>query len=296
MKISKNNFRILMISLISIAAFLAFLAFYLNPEEKLDFTSDEIIFSDDLKVIAKLKNNSLFEKREIETDKIFVNITESCNALYKLNLICSKCDARGNYSVEVILETKDWNKEMLKTSKEFVDFYSISIPIDFQSYLSTYERISSELGYKASEPKVTIKISSFAANYTYNRTITLQIAEKLLKISVDEPKTKKFIEKESRIFEREDIKILKYLLAVLSAAIFVLAAVVYRKVEVLEEDRFRRYEGITVRAKSASSEKIELESFEEILKLSEYLNKPIIRLSDEFLISDGSTIYSVRIK
>ncbi|MDI9646536.1 MAG: DUF5305 family protein [Archaeoglobales archaeon] len=296
MRMSKSTLRILIISLVSIAAFFAFLAFYLNPIDKLEFVSDEIIFSDDLRVIAKLKDNSLFEKKEIETDKIFVNITESCNALYKLNLICSKCDARGNYSIEAILETKDWSKEMLKISNDFVDFYSISIPIDFQGYISTYERISSELGYRASEPKVTIRVSSSAANYTYTRTITLQIAEKLLKITVDEPKTKKFVEKDTTIVERGEITIIKYLLAVLSALLFVLAVVLYKKVEVYEGDRFKKYEGITVKAKSASSEKIELESFEEILKLSEYLNKPIIRLGDEFLISDGSTTYIVRIK
>lgn len=296
MRMSKSTLRILIISLVSIAAFFAFLAFYLNPIDKLEFVSDEIIFSDNLRVIAKLKDNSLFEKKEIETDKIFVNITESCNALYKLNLICSKCDARGNYSIEAILETKDWSKEMLKISNDFVDFYSISIPIDFQGYISTYERISSELGYRASEPKVTIRVSSSAANYTYTRTITLQIAEKLLKITVDEPKTKKFVEKDTTIVERGEITIIKYLLAVLSALLFVLAVVLYKKVEVYEGDRFKKYEGITVKAKSASSEKIELESFEEILKLSEYLNKPIIRLGDEFLISDGSTTYIVRIK
>lgn len=296
MRMLKSTLRILIISLVSVAAFFAFLAFYLNPIDKLEFVSDEIIFSDDLRVIAKLKDNSLFEKKEIETDKIFVNITESCNALYKLNLICSKCDARGNYSIEAILETKDWSKEMLKISNDFVDFYSISIPIDFQGYISTYERISSELGYRASEPKVTIRVSSSAANYTYTRTITLQIAEKLLKITVDEPKTKKFVEKDTTIVERGEITIIKYLLAVLSALLFVLAVVLYKKVEVYEGDRFKKYEGITVKAKSASSEKIELESFEEILKLSEYLNKPIIRLGDEFLISDGSTTYIVRIK
>lgn len=296
MRMLKSTLRILIISLVSVAAFFAFLAFYLNPIDKLEFVSDEIIFSDNLRVIAKLKDNSLFEKKEIETDKIFVNITESCNALYKLNLICSKCDARGNYSIEAILETKDWSKEMLKISNDFVDFYSISIPIDFQGYISTYERISSELGYRASEPKVTIRVSSSAANYTYTRTITLQIAEKLLKITVDEPKTKKFVEKDTTIVERGEITIIKYLLAVLSALLFVLAVVLYKKVEVYEGDRFKKYEGITVKAKSASSEKIELESFEEILKLSEYLNKPIIRLGDEFLISDGSTTYIVRIK
>ncbi len=296
MRMLKSTLRILIVSLVSIAAFFAFLAFYLNPIDKLEFVSDEIIFSDDLKVIAKLKDNSLFEKKEIETDKIFVNITESCNAFYKLNLICSKCNAKGNYSVEAILETKDWSKEMLKISNDFVDFYSISIPIDFQSYLSTYEKISSELGYKASEPKVNIKISSSAANYTYVRTITLQIAEKLLKISVDEPKTKKFIEKESALVERGEITIIKYLLAALSALLFVLAAVLYKKVEIYEGDRFKKYEGITIKAKGASSDKIELESFEELLKLSEYLNKPIIRLGDEFMISDGSTTYLVKIK
>lgn len=293
MKLSKNKFNLLIASLISLAILCAFIAFYLNPVEEFEFVKDEIIFSDQLKVVAKLKNNSLFEKEEIETDKIFVNITESCNALYNLNLICSKCKPSGNYEVKITLETKDWSKQLEYISGSFLDYYSISIPLNVQKYLRTYEKISSELGYKASEPKVTVVITTYSVNKTFERNITLQLAEQVVKISFDEPKTNKFTEKGSIMVNRSEVVIMKYLYALFSALLAVLALLAYWRVEVVEEDRFKKYESIMVKAKSATKDRVELKSFEELLKLSEYLNKPIVRLNDGFMITDGSTIYFV---
>lgn len=291
MKLSRSRFNLLIASLVALAILCGLIAFYLDPIEKFEFVSDEITFSDQLRVIAKLKNNSLFEKDEIETDKIFVNITESCDALYTLNILCSKCKPSGNYEVRITLETKDWSKPLDYLSGNFVDYYSISIPVDVRKYLRTYEKISSELGYKASEPKVTILITTSAVNKTFERNLTLQLAEQIVKITFDEPKTNKFTEKSSVFIERFDVVILKYLYAVFSALLAIFAFIAYKKIEVIEEDKFKKYESIMVRAKSASKDKVELKSFEELLKLSEYLNKPIVRLNDGFMITDGSTIY-----
>jgi len=295
MKLKRELFYSAILSMIAVTILFLALALYLDPVQKIDVTKDEIIFTDDFKLISKLKNNSLFDKTEIESNKIFVNITQECNAIYTLSVMCSKCNESGKYSVYLKIETKDWSKNLTTIQGDFTEYYRIQIPLDIQKYLNLYDQISTELGYRASDPKVVIDIITSSAGYEFLRTINLELDEKVSKISSEssnQTQTQKFVEREVLEVNNEGIFWLKYLLFAISPLPVIIVILMFLRVDVVDSgDRYGKYRDILINGKRIEKGRIELKNFEELLKLSEFLNKPIIRVGDEFAVIDGDTMY-----
>lgn len=296
MKITKSSFRILAGTLLAISILCIAGAMLINPEKKVEVVKDTVVFSDSFSVKAKLKENTLFGKGEVKTDRIFLNITESCVASYQLSVDCSSCDKKGRYDVRISLQTKDWSKVVESFSRSFDGGYTLTLPLDLHYYNSLYEKISKELDYKASEPKLVLTIKTHAAGYDYQREVTASLGSKISNFEYEPSASKEFKEKEEFTVVDSSLKILKFALVPLSVIPVVALVVILKKWEIVEGDPYAKYSDVVVKALHFEDGKVVVESVEELLKLAEYLNKPIIRQGDEFAVFDEDVVYVVKIK
>lgn len=296
MKITKQSFRILAAVLLAIAALCIAGAVLLNPEKKAEVVKDRVVFTDSLSVKAVLRKNSLFGNGEIETTRVFLNITENCLASYRLSIQCNSCSKKGSYDVKITLETRDWNKTVESYTKTFEGGYDLTIPLDLNYYNSLYEQISRELDYKASEPKLVLTIATHAAGHEYQKRVTATLGSKVSNLEFEPSTTKEFLEKEEIVVKDSNLSILRF--ALIPLAIIPVAALVYvsRKWEIVEGDPYAKYSDFVVKAMHAENGRVVVESVEELVKLAEYLNRPVVRLKGEFAVFDGDVVYVAKIE
>ncbi len=296
MKIARNSFMILATALLAITALCIAGALLLNPEKKVDVVKDTVVFTDSLSVKAKLRENELFGKGEIETTRVFLNITESCYASYRLSVLCNTCDKKGSYDVKITLETRDWNKTVESYSKTFEGGYTLVIPLDLHQFYSLYEQISKELDYRASEPKVILTITTHTAGHDYQKKLAASLGSKVSNFEFEPSTTKEFQEKEEVTVYDSNLAILRFALIPLSIIPIAVLLYIGKRWEIVEVDPYAKYSDFVVRGISASDGRVVVESVDELVKLAEYLNKPVIRLEEEFAVFDDGVIYVAKIE
>jgi len=295
MRISKGNFRFFAAAMVSIAAALFSAAILVNAERSVEVVRDQIVFSDSLAVKSYLKNNTLFESDVVESSKIFVNITEKTVLSYSMRVDCSLCSKEGTYSVKSVLKTNDWEKVLREDRGTFSRTLDLEIPLEISSYISLYEKISEELNYKASSPKLILSLLIEAAGKNFSRDVVFNLDSKVVSVDAEKQKKSSFTEKDIVNYVDSNLRILKF--ALIPLAFLPVACLVYaaKRCEIYE-DPFGKYEDIMVKVKSFSGERVELESLKELLKLAEFLNKPLLRSENEIFIENDGVVYAVKIK
>ncbi len=268
-------------------------------------------FYDSLDYRAYLTNNTLFETRVLRNPpRIFPNITESFVAYYTFFAECSNCsEVSGIYEVEAVVRTKHWNKTILLLGpKHFSGSYTITLPINLNHYYELYDRISKELGFESTDATLTLKFitrvkseRNFTATYEHPLTIPLnrKVADVVTKQHMQ--RTKVVREKVESVSGQK--LVLKYSSAVICAMLLISASAFAkrfkpRRGELTEDEKLlRKYRDIVVLGKSIGniSKEVEIQSFEELLKIAEFANRPIIKIGKEFIVIADDVAYVFRL-
>ncbi len=283
-----------------LSAILLYIAFTLDAQERRDVEICKYTFQDSLSYVVRLYNNTLFGKEMLKNPhRIFPNITKSIVLFYTFSAECSNCSVvSGSYEVKATLKTRHWNKTIQVVQPEsFTNNYTITLPLQLDEYFRLYDKISRELNFESSDASfvlyfITRVESEHGLQKVYTHTFTMPLNRKVADVSTKQHFHKVETVKNTVEFTDRWKLAAKYLLAIAAIACITLALVFSRrfepqKMELSEEEKIlRKYRDLIVvgRHVKGLDRAIEVESFEELLKVAEFVNRPIVKIEGGFAV------------
>ncbi len=305
MKLEKKRYYAVILTLLAVTVILGLVALTYDVRSKREITVNKVTMTDNLNYYVYLKPNYLFENKTVlKNSMIYANITKSIYVEYSFSANSLRGSVGGEYEVIAEITTREWSKKItLIPKRKFVNTYFIRFPIDMELFRDVYDRINHELGFRGTDPNVKIIIITDvkAENYTgqYTHDLTFPLLSKAFRISTkhntyDVKRIRKTITviDEVKYKTRMAIGILS-LITLVSIPIFCWRV---KPIEIKKDEAtiaYERYKDFIAIGKieNPNFAIVKLESFEELLKIAEILNKPIIKDGKKFGVIDGQTLY-----
>jgi len=282
-----------------------------------------------------LKNNTIYEDREYllpGEGRYFRKIVDHINASFTYNVYIDKiAEITCSYTQIAELQTNLWNKTYLLIPQKQINSYGKSLdftekfPIDYQYYEAIVKQIDEEIGIMSSNQILVIKFNIFldvniqGKNFTqfFNSSINVSLGGNLIDISENLTDNKKDVSMGSKeIFHKEvDEEKSRWTIVTFLFLIIFVTSITVTKNKVEKDDKIiktfkkimKKYgEWIVEIEKSPNiTSKLEIlkglevmkvKTFDDLIKISEELGKPIIHLEEEqnkhnFFVFDDSIYY-----
>jgi len=309
LQIERRRYYVILGMLMILSIAFAIYSITLNVKTKKEIVVERYSFHDSLDYYVYLKPNFLFNRTVLKNSIIYVNITKGIVVYYFFSSRCFNGSINGSYDVIADVKTKEWSKTItLIPEKTFKNSYMLKFSIDLQYFRSIYERINRELGFKGTDPEVTITIETKieAKNYSdvYTHTLSFPLTSKVFKITTQHT-TSKIKTLKRTVYVFDDCKnLIRITTGILSVLIFLCACVFKWRVKPIKIEKdlatlvYEKNKDFIVLGKleMGKANVVVVESFEELLKIAEILNKPIIKDGKRFGLVDGQTIYIFEFK
>jgi hypothetical protein len=281
----------------------------------------------DYDYIAYLNESLIYEGKNMLLSgegTIFKYITNSLNGTFIYTLSTSKkSDTTVSYTITATIETNFWNKTYTIKPESIVNFSGTTsalieeFPIDYIFYENITSQIEEETGVTISDPTLVIKtdilltINSDGQRIVRTFTPTLRVALKKPTIDIRENLDNKDsgeIIKTEDIFN-QDVVDERNKWGASSLIFLIILAIVTSATKSSEEltetgrinkKIMKKYKEwivyIDKEPKKAKAEIIKVNSFEDLIKISEELGKPILHFSKkydshDYYVLEESTIY-----
>lgn len=215
----------------------------------------------------------------------------------------------GIYKVIAEIKTKEWNKTIVIIPKrKFKNSYILNFPIDVYYFRSIYNRINNELGFKGTNPEVVISIKTYVRgrNFsdTFLHTLSFPLLSKAFKISTKHKTSKVRTLKKIVYIVDEGKNSIKIATGILSILSFLAVGIFCWRVKPIKIEKdlatviYERNRDFIILGKLEirDSTVVTVNSFDDLLKTAEILNKPIIKDGKRFGLIDGYTVYVFEFK
>lgn len=314
----KRNLRIWMALVVFCSlAGLLFLHFLLTPDHlQIKIISGEFEQLGDLDYRAKLKHNLIYERDEINREKVLYSaLLEEMTLIYRYIPNPAK-----NISGECLITIKlsplkgNWEREISKFESKINSSLEIQIPLDWSRIISEWRQIEKETEYDFGEPNVKfsahIRISdpfgkeqefNHVANITYGKVITISGA---IKEAREKYQTTTAVKNKIDLFGAIlDVQTLKmsfgaiFFLLLLPTSLLTLKE--RRNLSEYFRERKRRVFERRFRNKIVSlaeeldfKNPIRVDSLKDLGKISYELEKPILKSGGKYAVIDNENLKS----
>jgi len=289
--------------------------------------------------ITYLKNNTVYDNRTIlypGEGKIFKKITDHINASFTYNYQIAfiqnekNTNISGNYNIQAEIQTNLWTKKynLIPTtsfhSSEKTTSFKENFPINITLYDKIVDEINTEIGITQSNPILYIKCNIATTTKTENQTIydsftptinvtlntnTIEISENLSFTKSGSRTNTEEVFLQEVINQREN----QTNISIICLALFIIPLIITRnKKEIITETekmikKINKKYGewiVTVEEQPKIPMKIGVirpKSFDDLIKTSEEINKPVIHYISErdkkhvFYVLDDTITYEYNI-
>jgi len=254
--------------------------------------------------IAYLTNNTIYNKSILLPGQgtIFKKITDHIDATLTYTFNTAE-QVSGFYSIKAEVQTDLWTKRYTITPQTY--FYNssfiVGFPIDFSYFESIVAKINDETGVTASDPRLTITcdISTTAKTYagmvyeSFSPTLSVPLGANTISIegdlsqSADGVITTTILVDQPEVFaQRNNMMITTILLVVIFSFYLLLTkgeVFIVSKMDKIIKKIMKKYGEWIVEASASpedtGAESIIVKTFEDLVKTSEELGRPIVHVS-----------------
>ncbi len=308
MEIERKKYYGIVVALLMISLLLAAYSVTINVKAKREIVVNRYTLTDYLDYYVYLKPNFLFNKTILKDSTIYINITKNIVVRYMF-FSKSSGSVDGIYKVIAEIKTKEWNKTIvIIPEREFKNSYILNFPIDVYYFRSIYNRINNELGFKGTNPEVVISIKTYVRgrNFsdTFLHTLSFPLLSKAFKISTKHKTSKVRTLKKIVYVVDEGKNSMKIATGILSVLSFLAVGIFCWRVKPIKIEKdlatimYERNKDFIILGKLEikDSTVVTVNSFDDLLKTAEILNKPIIKDGKRFGLIDGHTVYVFEFK
>lgn len=305
MRVERKKYCGILVLLITASILFAVYSAKLNVKVKKEMVIRKYILADNLNYYVYLKPNILFSRKVLKNSMIYDNITKNIVVRYSF-LSRSSSNVCGKYEVVARLVTKEWNKSVvIVPEKTFKNHYTLSFPVDLHEFRSLYHEINRELDFRGTSPKVIITIKTYVNGENFSdiflHTLTFPLLSKAFRILTRHESSKvKTLKKTIYVFD-ENRYLMKKITGAIAFLLFLSACIFCWRVKPVEKDPVtklyeRNRDFIILGKLETKGSKITVDSFNDLLKVAEILNKPIVKDDKKFGLVDGNTVYIFEFK
>lgn len=283
-----------------------------------------------------LKNNTVYNNKSFikpEQEIIFRKMIDSMQGSYEYTFQANKSTTfDGKYQIESVLKTNLWKKTYTTVSQQHFStsnktlHFTFNFPVNLNNYENVIQEINEEIDIRAQDPKLIITFNIFITaetpkdtiHETFSQSVNLSIGDSILEFSKNLSQTEKnHLTEDKEVINQsvKDNKIIWSLVTTISIISLVILIAFSRNNDSNDEKRNfikklkKKYDQWIIEIDTLPrnvqySEKIEVNSIEDINKLGEDLGKPLLYYKSKhqketkhsFLIIDGSTVYEYNLE
>ena len=257
--------------------------------------------------VVYLRNNTVYDNATMlhpGEGLIFRRITDHINGSFNYRFSCdSPVNLSGSYSVVAVIQTDIWKKEFVVVAETFFAgnnknmSFNVDFPIDYPFFEGVVETIDEETGVNAGNPTLLIKCvvhvmgetGDGVFNDVFSPFLSIPLGAGIVEINGDLHQSKPgSLKKTIKVFQQSVVEQQNNLMLSTSVVFFILilflmltknAAMEERMEKILKQIHKKYGEWIVETEKPLGFNEIRvvaLKSFEDLVKTSEELGKPII--------------------